>query len=309
MQRSFRRSAVGLWVLVSLSVGCTEPPQPEARESDPAMRGAPIEMTVELKREYEIDEWIFCTIKITNTSEQTVTIPNIFADAGKHSYEGARHFIGQGVLQVVLQRQGDAAAMPPTWPKTPGQALPDPWRQLRPGQSASHPVPLSWPYAPSLFAIDRQGDYRLAVTLDTNATEDDRAWKGSVSATAAFSVVPARIFRAKAANETVEDYARAKIDFCLARIERGQGRFFANVAEILNTPQGVPALIELLDSEPRARASAATMILENIAARSDSPEGRKPDARTKQQWKRWWETTGSAMSMRDLWHNFDSHWQ
>jgi hypothetical protein len=238
-----------------------------------------------------------------------VTIPNIFADKGKHIYEGARHFIEQGVLQVVLQRQGDAAAMPRTWPKTPGQALPALWRQLEPGQSASHSVPLSWPYGPSLFAIDRQGDYRLALTLDTGAIEDERVWRGRVSAAAAFSVVPAGVFRAKAANETAQDYARAKVDFYLARIERHEGRFFANVSHILYTPHGVPALIDLLDSEPRARAEEAARILENIAARSDTPEGRRPAARTKQQWAQWWEATGRAMSTQELWHNFDSHWQ
>ena len=120
---------------------------------------------------------------------------------------------------------------------------------------------------------------------------------------------PIATFRAQAIHESADDYAAAWVAFYLRRIEEHKGEYFPNVAKLLSVQNGVPALIEILDSKDGKLAKRAEAILGEIHHSLGTKE--KPPAlpKSKPEWLEWWKRDGVKLSPKMLWSNFDSHYQ
>ena len=181
--------------------------------------------------------------------------------------------------------------------------------KLRAGDVAKVHFPLSWPYFPKFLSIDQSGTYTVDIAIDTTKTDDAHLWKGRISASSTFVVTKVPAFRAKQEAETDAAYASARIDFYLARITGEKGQYSGNVVEILKTPEGIPALISALGSEDKTKLQRAEHILQWSYCSADDKKKRELVPHSKEGWMRWWTSTGSKMSLAELWGNFDSHWQ
>jgi hypothetical protein len=151
-------------------------------------------------------------------------------------------------------------------------------------------------------------EYTLTVTLDTTAVHGDKILKGRfTSPPAKFRIVPIGTFRKQGADESARDYARAWVAFYLQRIEEHKGEYFPNVRNMLSVQDAVPALIDALDSKDNQLAKRAEAILAEIHHRGSNHE--PPLPKSKAEWLDWWRGEGVKLSAKELWSNFDSHYQ
>jgi hypothetical protein len=183
-------------------------------------------------------------------------------------------------------------------------------RRLATGQEIDTDGCLSAAPFSELFPLDRPGRYVLTAVLDTRGCRDENVWKGRVRMPSVSFTVRARPkFRDRRPDETDRDYAQARVTFYVKRISERRGVYFANVAETLETPSGVLALIQLLDSADREKTQCARDILTAIHSRADTEPDERHIPQSKEDWLNWYNTEGADKSFEDLWGNFDSHFQ
>ncbi|MFC1498293.1 hypothetical protein ACFLS1_07480 [Verrucomicrobiota bacterium] len=92
-----------------------------------------------------------------------------------------------------------------------------------------------------------------------------------------------------------------QVSSAMGKIKNREGRYFGHVWSIIEADGGVPALIELTQSDDQEIARISKDILVMFSGPSDKPKPKIASLTT------WWKTKGSKMSHQDLWHNFDSH--
>jgi len=95
--------------------------------------------------------------------------------------------------------------------------------------------------------------------------------------------------------------AQAVVRTSLEQINAGEGRYFSHVWNILHTDGGVEALIAEAQSPDASISHRATELLHMISRPPSEKRIENPN------WADWWQSTGSKMTVEQLWHNFDSY--
>jgi len=271
---------------------------------EPAPTEPPLAFRLEMdRRRWELGEDMDARLILTNVSANPLTVPDVSLKRGKLFPEGLTRSLQSGALRLELEQDGQPVEPPLRVSSTPVPSLTsiEPGGQIEVDVSLGSEINLRQPQN------DRVGEYRLRAVLDTTKLQDKGVWRGRVATDwVAFTVAPVQPFRPKAAGESDEGYARAKVDFLLQRVIARKGRYFSNVHKILETAGGVPALIAALkdkNEEKRRRAEAILQLLH-------SPPGDQGQLPQPQEgWMKWWQHTGSKLGRDKLWHNFDSHFQ
>ncbi len=270
----------------------------------------PLTISVESgNTEWEVGARTSHTLKITNRSSTTLTIPSFrFLNTKGEDAEIAL-YVKEQILQMHVVRGSVPVQINKDWQTVPEKPRSFETVEIRPDETISVSFSLTRQWHPSFFSLTKPGEYVVTMTLDTTQVKSDNVLKGRfVSTPAVFRIIPVTIFRSKETHESHLDYAKAKVVFYLDRIENRKGEYFPNVKNILDTQDAVPALIEILDSKDDANARRAQTILEQI----HHPLGNKepPDLpNSKNGWAAWWRINGDSMPPRKLWANFDSHYQ
>jgi hypothetical protein len=261
----------------------------------------PIEIRVAAAQtQWEVNERTAHVLKITNRSAQPVTLPSFHFLNVKEEHPEIAFYLKQHILKMQVVRDAKPISFDENSQARPEKPRPFPTVELRPKETVS--VGFS-------RTLTEPGEYTLAVTLDTTAVPGGKILKGRfTSPPARFRIVPIATLRKQGVSESARDYARARVAFYLRRIEEHQGEYFPNVFNMLSVRDAVPALIDALDSKDKQLAKRAELILAEIhhpAGTAHEP----PLPRSKPEWLDWWRGEGAKMSVKELWSNFDSHYQ
>jgi hypothetical protein len=260
----------------------------------------PIEIRVTAAQtQWEVYERTAHVLKITNRSAQPVTLPSFHFLNEKGEQPEIAFYLREHILKMDIVLDSKPNVINEERQTRPEKPQPFPTVELPRNETVS--VDFS-------RRLAEPGEYTLAVTLDTTAVQGDAILKGRfTSLPARFRIVPIATFRKQGANESARDYARARTAFYLRRIEEHKGEYFPNVAEMLGAQDAVPALIDALDSQSDQLAKRAEMILAEIHHPGSNQE--PPLPRSKPEWLDWWRREGAKLSAKELWSNFDSHYQ
>ena len=260
----------------------------------------PIEIrVVAAPTQWEVNQRTAHVLKITNRSVQPVTVPSFHFLNVKGEQPEIDFYLEEHILKMEVVRDSKPISTNEKPQARPEKPQPFPTVDLQPKETVSVGFSQS---------LTEPGEYTLMVTLDTTAAQSDKILKGRfTSPPARFRIVPIATFRKQGANESARDYARARVAFYLHRIEEHKGEYFPNVAEMLRVQDAVPALIDALDSKDNQLAKRAELILAEIHHRGSNHE--PPLPRSKPEWLDWWRGEGAKLSAKELWSNFDSHYQ
>ncbi len=91
----------------------------------------------------------------------------------------------------------------------------------------------------------------------------------------------------------------------------GKTDWFGTASSILHSTDGVPGLTQELSCQEKKRQELAQIILDLCCIPLDNNEMSKKPAKPTDAagWTRWWNETGKNIDVKQLWHNFDSHYQ
>ena len=299
-----------IFILFSTVVFSAETGQPSGGQpaQNGPMGGQPLRVSVRMtKSSYEVGEKIECHLELRNTSSNAIEMPDIGRMVGKgnHIAQGLLSALKLGVVQIGLTRDGAEVQIGEKW-RPRGKPKADmPSTTLEPGDLKRIRIFVSSPYYYKLFSIDEPGNYVLRITCPTSNDES----RGALVASVSFPVTGRPVFRERRPDETPASYAVQKVDFYVTRILGRKGRYFANVWQIISTPEGVPALIALLESKDKKKASKSWLILTRIRSPLSNESDKRELPKDKIFWESWWSEAGSRLSPQELFHNFDSHWQ
>lgn len=260
----------------------------------------PIEVRVSAaQNQWEVNERTAHVFKIANRSPQPVTVPSFHFLNVKEEHPEITFYLEEHILKMEVVRDSKTISINEKPRARPRTAQPFPTVELQPKETVSVGFSLR---------LTEPGEYTVTVTLDTTAVPGDKTLKGRfTSPSAGFRIVPIATFRKQGANEPTRDYARARVAFYLRRIEEHEGEYFPNVAEMLRLQDAVPALIDALDSKDKQFVKRAEVILAGIHHRGSNHKSFLP--RSKAEWLDWWQGEGVRLSAKELWSNFDSHYQ
>ncbi|MHC5056499.1 MAG: hypothetical protein ACYTKD_17520 [Planctomycetota bacterium] len=321
-----------LFVLLAL-IGCAARPTPQnanarpglatadegAREMEFSKFGAasdsdsdesPLHISVRTGRPgYEVDQRTDHTLIVANESPKVLALPSFRFMNVKGMDPEFAFYVKEQILRIQVRRGSEVFPINEGWlvpPETPGQF---PTVDLAPGETMRVPFSLTRQWYPSFYSLTAPGTYTVSVALDTTRSDNPRLLKGRfVSRPATFRIIPVGEFRARKAGESQQVYARARVAFYLERIAGHDGEHFPNVISILKTEGGVPALIEALDPGDDESARLARSILGQIHHPLGTPDPPAPPT-SQDEWMKWWQTEGKRLPSRQLWGNFDSHYQ
>jgi len=261
------------------------------------------------KAEWEIGERTLHRLKITNRSSAKVSIPNFHFLNIKTEDAEIAFYTKEQILQLHVSRGSTPIRINKEWQQVSEKPRLFKVVDIQPGETLSVPFSLTRRCYPSFYSLTEPGEYAVTVTLDTSRTGNNDVLKGHfVSAPAIFRILPVTAFRNQEPHESQIHYAKTKAAFYLERIKDNRGEYFSNVGNILDTPDAVPALIEMLDSKDQETLRAARSILEKIIQHQENVKQPMLPT-TKKQWEEWWRVEGTKIPPQKLWSNFDSHFQ
>lgn len=271
---------------------------------------SPLNISIRTGRpEFEVNQRTDHTLIIKNQSSQVVTLPSFrFLNIKQEDPEIA-FYLKEQILRMQVRRGTDTVPIHKDWLIPPEKSRQFPTVDLQPGETILEPFSLTRRRYPSFYSLTTPGVYSITVTLDTTRVSNSKILKGKfTSQPAKFEIIPVGTFREKKPNELQDDYTEVKVAFYLRRIAKHDGEYFPNVWNILETKEGVPALIEALDSEDDESARLARSLLGQIYHHGGRPN---PPALPNSQndWMEWWKREGKKLSPKKLWSNFDSHYQ
>ena len=268
----------------------------------------PLRLCVEVTQpQWEVHERTGHVLKITNQSSRPVTLPSFRFLHIKEEDPEIAFYLQERILKMQVVRGTTPVSINEGWQTRREKPRPFPTVELPPKETLSIPFSLSGPG--SFFSLTEPGEYTLAVILDTTGTQNEKILKGRFASPATrFRIVPVTTFRTQETHESPSEYAKARVAFYLRRIEKHKGEYFPNVAEMLSAKGVVPALIETLDSQDHHLAKRAEAILGELHHSLGTQQNPPAVPKSKPEWLEWWKTKGIKLSFKELWSNFDSHY-